>query len=63
MENNKTLHYIKKVLANMPAGWLQLTTHRLDIYNEELAKTQFLEEFTTLCNKAVDELNKVISTY
>ena len=56
MENNKTLHYIKKVLANMPAGWLQLTTHRLDIYNEELAKTQFLEEFTTLFSKDNSEL-------
>lgn len=32
----------------MPIDWLNLTTHRLDIYNEELAKTQFLEEFETL---------------
>lgn len=48
MEDNKTLNYIKKVLANMPAGWLDLTTHRLDIYNEALAKTQFLEQFNSL---------------
>ena len=32
----------------MPADWLKLTTHRLDIYNEQLAKTHFLEEFQTL---------------
>jgi len=44
------LDYINDVLENMPSGWLSTTTHRLDIYNEELAKTQFLEEFETLFN-------------
>lgn len=42
------LEYIKNVLENMPAGWLSLTTHRLDIYNEKLAKVQFLEQFEAL---------------
>jgi len=42
------LQYLKEVLENMPAGWLNTTTHRLDIYNEKLAKTQFLEQFETL---------------
>jgi cystathionine beta-lyase/cystathionine gamma-synthase len=32
----------------MPADWLNLTTHRLDIYNESLAKTQFLDQFENL---------------
>ncbi len=32
----------------MPADWLNLTTHRLDIYEERLAKTQFLERFEAL---------------
>lgn len=32
----------------MPADWLKLTTHRLDIYTEKLAKTQFLEQFEAL---------------
>lgn len=32
----------------MPSDWLGLTTHRLDIYEEELAKTQFLDEFENL---------------
>tara|TARA_B110000285_G_scaffold188681_1_gene214952 strand:+ start:2047 stop:3924 length:1878 start_codon:yes stop_codon:yes gene_type:complete len=50
MEDNKMLNYIKDVLENMPTGWLSLTTHRLDIYNEKLAKTQFLEQFETLFN-------------
>ena len=41
MKNNKVHHYIKNVLENMPLGWLHTTTHRLDIYNEGLAKTEF----------------------
>lgn len=32
----------------MPADWLDLTTHRLDIYNESLAKVEFLEQFEAL---------------
>lgn len=32
----------------MPADWINLTTHRLDIYKEELAKTEFLSEFEKL---------------
>ncbi|WP_452223216.1 cystathionine beta-synthase [Lacinutrix chionoecetis] len=50
MQNNSMLKYIKDVLENMPDGWLNLTTHRLDIYNENLAKTQFLDAFTALYN-------------
>ncbi len=48
MEAKKVLNFTKDVLANMPTGWLSITTHRLDIYNEKLAKTQFLEHFETL---------------
>lgn len=50
MDYNKALNYIKDVLDNMPANWLNLTTHRLDIYEEKLAKTQFLEQFEALFN-------------
>jgi cystathionine beta-lyase/cystathionine gamma-synthase len=50
MEDNKMINYIKDVLENMPIGWLNLTTHRLDIYDEKLAKTQFLAQFETLYN-------------
>tara|TARA_R110000868_G_scaffold27909_2_gene105212 strand:- start:1788 stop:3662 length:1875 start_codon:yes stop_codon:yes gene_type:complete len=62
MEVNKMLNYIKEVLKNSPSGWLSTTTHRLDIYDEKLAKTQFLEQFETLFNnnnatsKALSEL-------
>jgi cystathionine beta-lyase/cystathionine gamma-synthase len=50
MQENKMLGYITELLKNMPAGWLNLTTHRLDIYDEQLAKTQFLTQFEILFN-------------
>jgi hypothetical protein len=56
MKDNKMLNYIKEVLNNMPAGWLNTTTHRLDIYDEKLAKTEFLEQFETLFNDNNSEL-------
>lgn len=48
MKENRVLNYIENVLNNMPNDWLTLTTHRLDIYDETLAKTQFLEQFESL---------------
>ncbi|QAA81846.1 cystathionine beta-synthase [Aequorivita sp. H23M31] len=48
MKEENVLNYIKNVLENVPKGWLDITTHRLDIYNEELAKTEFLEQFENL---------------
>ena len=42
------LNYIKDLLRNQPADWLNLTTHRLDIYNEALAKVEFIEAFEHL---------------
>lgn len=48
MEEKNVLRSIQEVLANMPSDWLKLTTHRLDIYDEERAKTQFLEAFERL---------------
>lgn len=48
MEDKKVLNYIENVLENMPSDWLKLTTHRLDIYNESLAKTEFLQQFESL---------------
>lgn len=48
MDDKKILKAIEDLLDNMPGDWLGLTTHRLDIYNEQLAKSQFLEKFETL---------------
>lgn len=57
MEANKMIGYIKDVLDNMPTGWLNLTTHRLDIYDEKQAKTQFTEQFESLFNDNNSELS------
>lgn len=35
--------FLRKTLQLMPVDWLKLTTHRLDIYHEERAKSEFLE--------------------
>lgn len=48
MTDSKVLNYIKEVVKNTPEDWLKLTTHRLDIYNEELAKSEFLDRFENL---------------
>lgn len=47
---------IQRILENGPTDWLRLTTHRLDIYNEARAKTEFLEELENL--EKEDQLNK-----
>jgi len=66
MKDNKMLNYIKEVLENMPTGWLNLTTHRLDIYDETLAKIQFLDQFEVLYNdnnSAPAALNELRTAY
>lgn len=39
---------VKQLLGQLPPQWLNLTTHRLDIYHEEHAKTEFLTELKKL---------------
>ena len=66
MQDNKTLKYIDEVLKNMPTSWLNLTTHRLDIYDEKLAKTAFLKQFKSLFdtnNSEAFALNELPTAY
>ncbi|TXB66975.1 cystathionine beta-synthase [Vicingus serpentipes] len=66
MEASKLLNFIKDVLKNMPTGWLSITTHRLDIYEEKLAKTQFLEQLENLFktnNSEPSALNELPTAY
>ena len=66
MEGSKLLSYIKDVLKNRPTDWLNLTTHRLDVYDEKRAKTQFLEQLDTLFNSNNSEasaLKKLPTAY
>ncbi len=53
MEDGKTLNYIKDTLKNAPKDWINLTTHRLDIYDESQAKNQFLTQFEALFQKGL----------
>ena len=45
MTQTEIKNRIENVIQNMPSDWLRLTTHRLDIYNEEMAKVDFLNHF------------------
>lgn len=66
MEKTKVLSYLNDVLENSPDNWLNLTTHRLDIYNEKLAKTQFLDELENLYKSNISEssaLNQLPTAY
>lgn len=59
MNDQKVLNYVKDVLNNMPTDWLGLTTHRLDLYDEKLAKVQFLDQLTTLFNDNVSDTSSL----
>ena len=64
MDHENRVNFIKNVLKHMPADWLRLTTYRLDIYNENSAKTEFLDKFEKLfSDNSFDKkaLNKELS--
>ena len=66
MQDNTLLLSVKKILENLPLSWIHLTTHRLDIYDEKLAKTQFLQELEILIRANTIEtsaLNKLPTAY
>lgn len=66
MQEAKMLEILKKVVTNMPSDWVNLTTHRLDIYDEQQAKFQFLEQFEALFetdNVSTDELSKLPTAF
>ncbi|MDB4016037.1 PLP-dependent transferase [Flavobacteriaceae bacterium] len=66
MGDRKMQDYIKNVLVHMPTDWIKLTTHRLNVYDEQLAKTQFSEQLEILFNANTYEtssLNKLPTAY
>ena len=66
MIETKLVDFIREVLDKMPSGWLSITTHRLDIYDEKLAKVQFLEQFENLYasnNVTLDSLSSLPTAY
>lgn len=48
MRNAQLNAFLRELIENMPSDWLRLTTHRLDIYDESQAKTQFLQQLEML---------------
>lgn len=54
---------LKQTIANLPNDWLRLTTHRLDIYNEALAKVEFLEKFESLNSKTTEALSELPTAF
>ena len=66
MDEQSIVVYLKEVLKNAPKEWLNLTTHRLDIYEEKLAKSQFLKQFENLFqnnNPQAEALYKLPTAY
>ena len=61
MEHETIRAYIKDVIKNMPDDWLNLTTHRLDIYDEAQAKYQFLKEFRGLFDLGISDTKSLSS--
>ena len=47
--------YISHLLNNLPSDWLNLTTHRIDKFNEPRAKFEFIEEFEKLGKASREE--------
>ena len=63
---NKIIEYTRNLLNNTPDDWIKLTTHRLDIYDEKLAKDQFLNELEKLFKKnefSINELKNLPTAY
>lgn len=66
MQNKKLTEYLKSLLQNIPSDWMGLTTHRLDIYDESQAKSQFIGQFEELFqdnNTTTKALNALPTAY
>lgn len=66
MSTQNIYTFIQDVLDQMPSDWIGLTTHRLDIYDESQAKTQFLEQFEALYkneNVSAETLRELPTAY
>lgn len=51
MTKDQLFDSLTQLLKNIPNDWLRLTTHRLDIYDESRAKTEFIERFEELVDQ------------
>jgi len=54
---------LTQLIKNIPNDWVTLTTHRLDIYNEAKAKTEFLSGFENLESYHKENLESLPTAY
>ncbi len=54
---------LKEAIKYMPEDWLRLTTHRLDIYNEERAKEEFLQKFEEADKTSKKDLSELPTAF
>ena len=60
------LDSLKELLNKLPKSWVELTTHRLDIYNESKAKSEFLVKLKKLMvngNYSTQDLEQLPTAY
>ena len=53
MSKEQIIKKLKALIEHLPQEWVELTTHRLDIYDESQAKSQFLAEFAKLSSEEI----------
>ena len=66
MEKRDVIDHIQLILNHIPNDWLTLTTHRLDIYNEDQAKIEFIDHLEDLIdnyNISKDNLYNLPTAY
>jgi cystathionine beta-lyase/cystathionine gamma-synthase len=54
---------IVNIIENRPNDWVRLTTHRLDIYNESLAKVEFLQRLESADSTSTESLSSLPTAF
>jgi len=66
MSEKEIFDFLNQVLEKRPSEWIEKTTHRLDLYNEPLAKVEFLDCIEKIFkdkNCSMDSLRKLPTAY
>ncbi len=63
MINSELKSLLGSIVENLPSDWTRLTTHRLDIYNESLAKVEFIAELEQLKEISKETLESLPTAY
>lgn len=63
MNANEVKDIIEHLLERLPNDWLRLTTHRIDRFNEKLAKREFIEEFERLGKATLEQYENLPTAF